>query len=219
MNIYLVVEGRVGEKQVYAHWVPLVNPSLTVVHSLADVTSNNLVIYSGNGYPQYFDIIKAGVSDVASNSHIDRLVVAVDSEDMSYAGKRAEVNNFISSLRTSVDYRIIVQHFCLETWALGNQAIVTRNPRDQKLREYRRYYDILRSDPELLPEYPPQHLNRSQFAMLYLKKILNEKYRKLTYTKSNPSALLHEKYFQRVKARLTTTGHISSFDDFLAAFV
>jgi len=49
--------------------------------------------------------------------------------------------------------------------------------------------------------------------------MLNEKYRKLTYSKSNPGALLHDKYFQRVKARLDTTGHITSFNDFLSAFV
>ena len=30
MNVYLIVEGN-GEKKVYTHWVPLVNPKLSVV--------------------------------------------------------------------------------------------------------------------------------------------------------------------------------------------
>lgn len=219
MNIYLVVEGPVGEKQVYAHWVPLVNPALTVVGSLADVRHNNLVIYSGGGYPQYFDLIKAGIDDVAANPHIDRLVVAVDSEEMSYAEKHAEINQFVISCKIPINYRIIIQHFCLEAWALGNQVIVARNPKDEKLREYRRHFDVLTKDPELLPEYPPKRLNRSQFASLYLKKLLNEKYKRLTYTKSNPGVLLHEKYYERVRGRLESTGHIRSFNDFLSAFV
>jgi len=121
---------------------------------------------------------------VYSKPHIDRLVIAVDSEEMSYEEKRREIVDFVASVSVAIDYRIIVQHFCLETWALGNQVVVTRYPKDERLREYRRYYDVLSRDPELLPGYPPQQLNRSQFASLYLKKILNEKYRKLTYTKS-----------------------------------
>lgn len=32
MDVYLVVEGN-GEKRVYEHWVPLVNPKLRVVNS------------------------------------------------------------------------------------------------------------------------------------------------------------------------------------------
>jgi len=43
MNLYLVVEGPVGEKQVYAHWVPLVNPNLKIVNSLEEVAQNNFI--------------------------------------------------------------------------------------------------------------------------------------------------------------------------------
>lgn len=219
MNIYLVVEGPVGEKRVYTHWVPLVNPNLRLVNTLGEVASNNLLIISGGGYPNYFDVIRNAIEDVAANSHIDRLVIAVDSEEMSYTEKRQEILDYVRSTGASIDYRIIVQHFCLETWALGNQVVVARRPKDQKLREYREIFDVLTNDPELLPDYAPDRLNRSQFAAHYLKKILNEKYRTLTYSKSNPIALLHEKYFDRVKNRFRNTGHIASFDDFLKAFV
>mgnify|MGYP001230945784 CR=1 FL=1 len=212
MNIYLVVEGPVGEKRVYAHWVPLVNPRLRVVSSLDMIVNDHLIIVSGGGYPNYLEVIERGIMDVME-------VIAVDSEDMSYDDKYQEIDNYVKSFRVQLNYKIIVQHFCLETWALGNQALVTRRPKDPKLREYREMFDVLVRDPELLPNYPKESLNRSQFAARYLKKLLNEKHKKLTYSKSNPIALLHDKFYDRVKARLETTGHIHSFDNFLTAFV
>ena len=218
MNVYLIVEGTV-EKKVYPYWITLVNPSLKIVNSLDEVRHNNLIIYSGEGYPHYFDVIRDGVEDVAANDQLDRLVIAIDSEAMSYNEKRWEIDEFVRSLGKSLDYKIIVQHFCLETWALGNKAVATRSPKEIQLRKYREYFDVLKKDPELLPDYPEDSLTRSQFAEHYLRKLLNEKYRNLTYTKRNPKALLHKKYFERVKRRLETTGHISSFRDFLTAFV
>lgn len=218
MNVYLIVEGK-GEKKVYAHWVPLVNPSLSVVNSLDEVQHNNLVIYSGGGYPNYLDVIEAGVEDVATNEQLDRLVISIDSEEMSYKQKRLEIDEFVKELGRTLDYKIIVQHFCLETWALGNKVIASRNPKDIQLRQYRNYFDVLTKDPELLLGYPKDNLNRSQFAARYLAKLLNEKYKNLTYRKGTPNALLHDQYFNRVKMRLETTGHIASFKDFLAAFV
>jgi hypothetical protein len=217
LNIYLVVEGT-GEKRVYTHWVPLVNPALTVVDHLTEVVVNNIVITSGHGFPQYLDIIRRGVLDVQASPHIDRLVIAVDSEDMSYSQKRTEIDQYVGSLSIQVNYRVIVQHFCLEAWALGNKVIVPRKPQGQKLRTYRQVFNVLTNDPELLPSYPPQELNRAQFATQYLRALVNEKYKGLTYTKSNPAVLLHDHYYQRVKDRFQTTGHIHSFNDFLSAF-
>ena len=177
MNVYLVVEGT-GEKPVYAHWAPLVNPDLSVVDSLDEVKNNNLIIFSGGGYPNYFDVIEAGIEDVAGNEHLDRLVIAVDSEEMSYEEKREEIEEFVTAFGRDLNYKVVVQHFCLETWALGNQVIITRKPKDPKLREYKEYFDVLKEDPELLPGYPKEDLLRAQFAERYLKKLLNEKVQK-----------------------------------------
>ena len=218
MNVYLIVEGH-GEKKVYAHWVPLVNPNLRVVNSLEEVQHNNLIIFSGGGYPNYLEVIEAGVEDVVGNKQLDRLVIAIDSEEMSYKEKRREIEQVVNALGKNLDYKIIVQHFCLETWALGNKVIVSRNPKDIRLRQYIRYFNVLNEDPELLPGYPIENLSRSQFAVRYLTKLLNEKYRTLTYKKGTPKPLLHDTYFRRVKTRRNTTGHIASFEDFLAAFV
>lgn len=217
MKIYLVVEGEVGEKKVYAEWIKYYRPDLKIINYLDEFSDNSVFIISGLGYPNYFDVIKDAVDDVVS-LNLDKLVVAIDSEEMTYEDKRQEVTEFIESLGQNLQYNIIVQHFCLETWALGNKVIVTRNPRNREVRLFRQFFDVLTLDPELLPPYKPKSLNRAQFAELYLRRLLNEKYRNLTYSKKNPKVLLHRKYFERVMERFKTTGHISSFNDFLLAF-
>ena len=218
MNVYLIVEGN-GEKKVYAHWVRQVNPSLSIVNSLDEVQHNNLIIISGGGYPNYLEVIKAGVEDVSATKQLDRLVISVDSEEMTFHEKWQEIDGVVKALGKKLNYKIIIQHFCLETWALGNKVIVSRNPKNTKIQELRMHFDVLNNDPELLPDYPEDNRNRSQFAEYYLRKLLNEKYRNLSYTKNNPKALLHKKYFHQVKKRWETTRHIKSFKFFLDAFV
>jgi hypothetical protein len=218
MNIYLVVEGKC-EKRIYRKWVRWVNPNLRIANSINEVSVNHLYMVSGGGYPHYFDVIEDGAKDVSEITLFDRLVVSVDSEDMSYEDKMSEISKFIDSLALSINYRIIIQHFCLETWALGNRFIVTRNPQTEKSRYYRSIYDVLTNDPECLPALPNDDLNRSQFAERYLRCLISEKYQHSTYTKRNPSVLCNHNYYQRVMSRCLETGHIASFNGFLTAFV
>ena len=167
----------------------------------------------------YLEVIEAGVEDVSATKQLDRLVISVDSEEMTFHEKWQEIDGVVRALGKNLEYKIIVQHFCLETWALGNKVIVSRNPKNTKIQELRMHFDVLNNDPELLPDYPEDNRNRSQFAEYYLRKLLNEKYRNLSYTKNNPKALLHKKYFHQVKKRWETTRHIKSFKFFLDAFV
>jgi len=219
MNIYIVVEGEVGEKKVYKHWVPLVNPNLSYVEHISQIERNNFVIVSGGGYPQYYEVIESAVEDVNNYQNIDRLVISCDSEEMEFDEKRNEISEFITRLHCVSEIRIIIQHFCLETWGLANRVVVRQHPHSPKLREYMNFFNVRNKDPELLPAYQPEELNRAQFAVKYLRRALNEKFRNLTYTKSNPRQLLHHKYFDSVKRRLEETGHVSSFKTFLDAFV
>lgn len=219
MNIYAVVEGAVGEKEVYRSWISMVNPDLRYANRIADVTQDHFCIISGGGYPNYFDVIRDAVEDVAANQQFDRLVIGIDSEDMSEEEKRAEVVDLVEAMNTAIDYRVVVQHFCLETWGLGNKVIVSRNPTNKTLREYLRYYNVAELDPALLPALPERDLNRAQWSEKYLRLLLNEKYRNLSYSKSNPKVLLHPRYFARVRDRYQTTGHIASFSSFLTAFI
>lgn len=218
MNIYLVVEGAVSEKMIYTKWIPLLNSSLEIVTNIDDVVDNNVFIISGCGYPSYFDIIKNAIDDINTNNNFDRLVIAVDSEDMSYDEKKNEIVEFVELNNINIDYKIVVQHFCIEAWALGNTSIVQRNSQCEYVKQYRRIHDVLVSDPEELPALDDEDMNRAQFAEKYLRKLLNSRFKNLTYSKRNPSVLLHHKYYERVKGRFDGTGQIQSFNDFLCAF-
>jgi hypothetical protein len=216
MNVYITVEGLVGEMLVYKNWVPFVNPSLIYVDNISAIKNNNFYIVSGGGYPCYYSIIDAAIDDVNNLNNIDRLVIAVDSEEFSYEEKLMEMTKHVSASQCSAEIRIIVQHYCLETWALGNQSAVPEHPHNGLLHTYMKFYNVRRKDPALLPGY--EDLNRCQFTEKYLRRALNEKFKNWTYSKSNPTALLHHKYFERVKSRLLQTGHIDSFQNFLQAF-
>lgn len=218
MNIYLVVEGPIAEKKVYSDWIKYFNNDFIITKSLEEMGANSVYIISGGGYPNYFEVIESAAHDVYDN-HIDRLAIAIDSEDMSYEDKRAELIEFVDNLGLRIDYRIIVQHFCIETWMLGNRIIINRKPSNPNIRRYRQIFDVLLSDPANLPPNPEEGLNRAQFAERYLRALLNDKYRNLTYSKRNADVLLHRTYYQRVLKRFTDTGHIASFNDFLTAFI
>ena len=217
MNIYLTTEG-VCEKQVYSYWVPLINSDLNHVQYYSDISIDSLYIVSGNGYPAYFQLIEDAVEDVSSNPNIDRLVITIDSEDDTRETKYDEINKYVTNLGKPLDYVIVVQHFCFETWALGNKKIVRRNTTDAVIRSYRSLFDVLHNDPELLEGNEEEGLNRSQFAEKYLRCLLNDKFRNLTYSKSNPKVLMNEKYFESVKDRYQNDGHIDSFGQLITAF-
>lgn len=216
MNVHIVVEGNVGEKNVYQHWVPFVNSNLTYVESIFDVKNNHFSIVSGMGYPQYFDVIKYEIENVNEHGNIDRFVIAVDTEEMTYEEKLAEISAYVSPLQCKADKIIVLQNFCLETWGLGNSKLIKKNPDSSRLREFKDFYDVSTKDPENLPEY--NGFSRVAFATVYLRNALLERHRNISYSKRNPTALLHPKYFKEVQNRLEQTGHIQSFEGFLNAF-
>jgi hypothetical protein len=216
MNYYVVVEGERTEPLVYRNWIPFVNSKLRYVESIRQVSSNNFIIISGYGYPFYLEVIDGAIDDVNDSELFDRLVIAVDSEEMTFEEKLNEIENHLSKKKCKIPIRIIVQHFCIETWALGNKSIISRNIQDPTLLEYINIHNVVESDPELLPNY--NDLNRSQFAFKYLKKAINEKHRNLSYSKDNVEIIANNSYFTKVRKRLYDTEHIKSFKTFLNAF-
>lgn len=218
MNVYVLVEGEIGERYVYEYWIPLVNPKLRVVDTIFDLQHQNFAVFAGAGYPQYNDKILKAIQDINSVNTVDRFVIAVDSENLTYEEKYSEIKRLVANQECSAEIRIVVQHFCLEAWALGNRRFGPRNPKSEPLITYRRFFDVFKDDPELLPEHPPTGSNRAQFALSYLRAMLLEKRLKPSYSKSNPRALLHKSYFEKVKERMESTGHIASFQAFLDAF-
>lgn len=220
MNIYVVVEGKT-EGKVYRRWIPYVNPGITYAGaSVFDMVANNFAITSGGGYPLYLDLVRDAIRDVNNWPGVDRLVIAADSEDMSRAEKRAELARFLRDDCPScrVCIFVVVQHFCIETWALGNRRAGPRNPTTTKLRTYKEVFCVYENDPEQLPPYPPKYRIRAQFAVSYLRAMLNDRNPRLSYSKSRPSALYDRGYFNELRSRFEDVGHIASFGSFLRAF-
>lgn len=218
MNIYVVVEGET-EKAVYASWIPFVNPSLQKVDYPENALNNNYYIISGGGFPQYYDVIDDAILNVTQYNQYDRLVIAIDSDDMTRQNKYNEVDQFIQSKRCTANIKIIVQHFCFETWALANTLIVRKQPRTENLRYYKSIYNVRSNDPENLPPLKVKELNRSQFAEVYLRAALNDKFHNLTYRKGDATIVGDRKYFGQVKNRYSSMNHIASLSDFLSAFI
>jgi hypothetical protein len=218
MNIHVVVEGEC-ERQIYADWIPLVNPKLMHVDNIWSHAGNTFSIVMGGGYPFYYHVIENAIEDVNHYTNVDRLVIAIDSEEMTCREKYEEVANYLQDRHCRAEVRIVVQHFCIETWALGNRKVIRRNSPDSILRNYLHLFNVTTEDPELLPGYPREELNRAQFAEKYLRRAINDRFNRLTYNKNRPQVIQHATYHQEVRNRLHDTGHIQSFDSFLNAFV
>lgn len=218
MNCYVVVEGASTEPQVYRRWIPLVNPDLRQVDAPFDLSDNTFCMVSGGGYPRYFDVIRAAAADAEQLGNVDRLVVSVDAEEMTVGEKLAEMEAFLETLNTTTEVRLIVQHFCLEAWALGNKSVGPHQPQTDRLRRYKAVYNVLQHDPEHLPCLAEEDLNRSQFAYKYLRAMLAERGPRTSYTKRNPGIVAHPTYYEALVRRLVRSHHIRSFQMFLDAF-
>jgi hypothetical protein len=213
MNYYIVVEDQNSPK-VFRKWISYINPSLIEIEYPV-FQENNFYFSRGNGYPNYLEIIIADIHTAIELKNVDRFIVCIDSENMTYDEKYQEIQALLQPFIEEVEIRIIVQHFCLEAWALGNQALIKKNPDNKDYRDFLNFYDVSRNDPELLPAF--RNMNRSKFAFAYLSLACQEKY--CPYSKRHPSTIAHPKYFNNLKQRRENTGHISSFQCFVEAFV
>ena len=227
MNLYVIVEGELGAKKLYAAWIPFVNPALTYAPELAHVVQDHFYVEAGFGWPGYYDRIRDAITNVATLQvngarQFDRLVIAIDSESMSLADKEyevmAEIGPALHAAVPPIDCRLIIQHFCIEAWALGNRRLIGGRP-DPVLTGYRALHNVLTLDPELLPPLVAEGLNRARFAYKYLRRLHNARYQQQTYGKNNPKVVAHRSYFDELISRLRDTGHIASFSRFLTAFV
>lgn len=218
MNIYVVTEGK-AESIIFKTWIPEVNPALTLISSLADVNQNNFFIFSARGYPAIFSAIENAIEDMQNFPQFDRLVISVDSEELTKQERLDEMNSFLDEKAFNSDVRVVIQHFCIEAWALGNRRIIRKHSINERLRSYRKFFDVRQNDPELLPNHPKEELTKAQFAKKYLKLVLNDRRKSLSYSEGSPYPVTETYYFQEIKRRHLNTGHINSFSDFLAAFI
>ncbi len=221
MNIYVIVEGEKAAKKIYKTWIPLVNPKLQHIDYLSALEQNNFFLLAGLGQPQFLDNrVEKAIIDV-NKLPFDRLVIAIDSEEMDFREKQLEVSERVSRIGCNVEVRYIIQHFCFETWLLGNKNMFRKKPKDRELLNYKALLDVRSNDPELLPPNEEKSWNRSQFAYHYLRAGLRDVHpgHRMSYTKKNPGIAARDGYFNQVKKRCLDEQHILSFQGFLDAFI
>ncbi|VEN73426.1 conserved hypothetical protein [Candidatus Desulfarcum epimagneticum] len=208
MNLYFLVEGRRTEKKVYRAWIGYVFPQLTEAGKIEDVHSNHYFIMAGYGYPSYRQRIRESLRDIAGWGNIDHFFICVDCEEETPESKIREIKEIVSEGEHVSNCHVMVQNCCMETWFLGNRRIMKRNPVGEALREYKKFYDVSRDDPEDMGR-PADYKFRAHFHEAYLKAMLRE--RGLRYSKSKPGIVMERPYFQELADRNIETGHMPTF--------
>lgn len=219
MNLYVVIEGEKAVKKLYQSWISYANKDLIPISDLREMKQNNVFILAGYGQPGYWGRVKHAIEDVNSLGNIDRLVISVDSEDCTYEDKLEEAKRIIAKNGCNADVRYVIQHFCLETWLLGNKTLFRKRPQDSELLSFMKLFDLRTNDPALLPGNKDNSWNRAQFAYRYLRASIRDIYGdRASYSKSNPGLAIGEGYFYQVKSTCLNNHHVESFQDFLTAF-
>jgi hypothetical protein len=202
MNLYFLVEGKRTEKKVYPAWLRHLLPELQQVDAYDRVNEKNYYLISGEGYPSLLNHISNSIEEINLSGKYNYFVVCLDAEENTVTDVRNEICDFI--IMENFELRntklvIIVQNRCLETWFLGNRKIYSRNPQNQPLLNYSRYYDVSVDDPELMGKYNDFNTH-AQFHGAYLKALFEEK--NITYNKRNPGDVLKPYYLKELMVRV-----------------
>jgi hypothetical protein len=219
MNLYFLVEGKQSERKVYPAWLAHLLPELQRVESCDDVNEKNYYLISGEGYPSLiYNFIPPSIEEINSNGKYSYFVVCLDAEENTVAELKTEIYDFLTQQKLKLknaELVLIFQNRCLESWLLGNRKIYSKNPQNQPLLDYTRYYDVSVNCPENMGRY--QNFNtHAQFHAAYLRALFEAK--NITYSKKRPGDVLKPFYLQQLLTRikdqpeqLTTFRHFIDF--------
>ena len=210
MNLFVLVEGRRTEKKVYQSWIAHAFPDMEQAAAVEGLEGNHYFLLSGNGYPAYLERIRASLEDIEKHGKIDCFLICIDTEEEEPEAKRQEITAEITCDVCPV--HVILQNPCIETWFLGNRAMMKRHPQSQTLREWKRFYDVSQENPEKMG-CPPQFEVKAEFHLKYLKEMLAE--RNQFYTKKKPGCVTSANYLEQLIARFSETGDLTSFGHLL----
>ncbi len=217
MNIYFLVEGKRTEKKVYPAWLSVLIPELEKVKRIENINQNNYFLFSGEGYPALKNQLANCVSDINQLRNIDYFVVCLDGDDVGIEKRQQEIlDYFIENkilLNENTKMKIIVQNVCFETWFLGNEKIFKKNPQDEDLRKWVKFYNVKNNDPELMQKPQNHKETTADFHFNYFSKLLQE--RNASYNKNNPFIVIQDSFLQELIKRHQNTEHITSFGNFL----
>lgn len=208
MNVYLLVEGEGTERIIYRNWIGFIFPQLSQVPTVEAVQDNHYFLLSGKGYPSYVSRIKAAVTDILRVNRFDHFFICVDAEEMSLEAKIVEIRAILDHSPVFANTHIIVHDCCIETWFLGHQRILRKNPQSEELRTFKKFYDVSLYDPEKMGA-PDHYETRAQYHLDYLKAMLLEQ--ELKYSKTLPRDTGKKHYFDALADRFDNTQHLASF--------
>lgn len=210
--LYVVVEGERTEMSLYPRWFKQILPSYTRIARIEDAQKDSFYLVAGYGYPSYKKRIRSAMSDIQmSNGAFSHLLVCADSEEISLAEREAEIVEEFEGAGATCD--TIIAECCIESWLLGNQSVVSRNPQSDELRKLLSIYDVSKEDPERMPN-PGTESTRARFHTHYLREVLKEK--GLSYSKGNTRSVESDRYFEMLVCRTRQTpGHLKSFSKLL----
>lgn len=217
MNIYFLVEGKSTERKVYPAWLSHLLPELKRVNNFDEVKRNNYFLFSANGYPSIiYNHLPNAIKDINARGNYNYLVVCLDAEENTASCLQKEIYDFLESQIIEMGGTklvLIIQNRCIESWFLGNRKIYSRNPQNQPLLEYTRYYNVESDCPELMGRYHKFNTH-AQFHESYLKELFKEK--NTRYSKNKPGDVLEEYYLKQLLTRIESeTTHLPSLQQFI----
>lgn len=219
MKIYVLVEGVSTEMTVYPKWFEHLLPIRDIYTASEDFenfknSDSGVFFVSGNGYPSIINHIDGAIKN-ATMSNADYLIIIIDSDEESPVSREQSIRQEINkrNIPDRLYVIVIVQNRCFETFLLANKRAIPRVPREQLLVDFKRYYDVSTSDPELMGNYSEDYTH-SQFHFKYASTALREN--RIMYSKSNPSGVVTHNFLDEIIIRAQQNSHVNSFNNLLA---
>lgn len=221
MNYYFLLEDEKSFLKVLPKWLEYMKFQCTRVADIKEVMENNYILQSGKGVTRLITKVLFDTIDtiLCNPNKIDKLVIIIDTENETEDFRRKQIYEKIEEKYDVelFDFQILVFvcNHCFESWLLGAKGIYPNREVEQKsdFYPYYKYYNISERDPEHM--MVPNGVNDTiaKYHFHYLSELF--RYRRIRYTKSRPSAVMTEEYFNAIMERNIETSHIKSFGNFI----
>lgn len=213
MNLYFLVEGRRTEKKVYKAWTPLIFKNIRHQDQIDNLTGNDFYIASADG-PMSIGFLMETCKNIQLIKHVDHLFVCLDAEQEPMDQQRDWLTKQLQEMKCPCQFSIIIANCCMETWFLGNQAIMTHQPaKESPVYQFKNHYDVSTQDPEAMS--PPQNNldTPATYHLAYLQALFQAK--GLSYTKKYPGQVMELHYLTALIKRCHNTNHLATFKTLL----
>lgn len=146
------------------------------------------------------------------NINIDCLVIVLDADI--YGSVEATYEKVVRELQKAniddIQWEIIVQNKCIETWFLGNREAYPDSYSDA-FAPFADHYNVSKQDPEQMPGDGEHSIGT--YSKVYLKKMLNES--KRTYTERRVKDVTMPEYLEGMNNRIQETEDVASYKAFV----